>query len=70
VQPPVAAALAALPCLTLPCPHPDGCCRPLAGPMGGCLAWSPSPALFVTTNRQTDTTVAFIYKMEHSSIVE
>jgi len=33
--------------------HPDGCCGPLVGPMGGCLPWPPRPALFVTTDRQT-----------------
>jgi len=52
--------------------HPDGCCGPPAGLVGGCLPWPPCPALplpcpcpalFVTTNRQIDTTVALIYKM-------
>jgi hypothetical protein len=36
--------------------------------MGGCLPWPPYPALplFVTTDRQTDTTVVFIYRMHES----
>ncbi len=25
--------------------HPDGCCGPPAGPLGGCLPWPPCPAL-------------------------
>jgi len=43
--------------------HPDGCCGPPIGPVGGCLPWPPCPALFVTTDRQIDTTVALIYKI-------
>jgi len=49
--------------------HLDGCCGPPAGPVGGCFLWPPypCPALFVTTDRQidrqTDSTVAFTYKI-------
>jgi hypothetical protein len=57
------------PALPYPC-HPDSCCEPPTGLVGGCLPWSPCPALpcpcpamFVTIDRQTDTTVAFIYKI-------
>jgi len=43
--------------------HPDGCCGPEQVQwVGVCLG---RPALFVTTDRQTDTTVAFIYKMDY-----
>jgi hypothetical protein len=50
--------------------HPDGCCGPPAGPVGGCLPWPPwppcpalpcpYPALFVTTDRQTPLLLLYI----------
>jgi hypothetical protein len=42
--------------------HPDGCCKPPAGPVGECLPWPPYPclALFVTTDKQTPLLLLYI----------